>query len=200
MQETIEAFNKREAAHSASTATAFTEALARYREAARMFRRNHPRSALPYVLTVDLYRMLNWDRRARQVFAVADKRFPYSRALEMMSLMLDRDRSQERRTQEFLDLVKQGLLDVDVAVDVDGRTVTGKIIFVSATDIDVEITSPVKGIKEYAPHVPWFAAGYPQNQYLTDGKLTEKGQRVAAETLAEIYRSITGQHEQSQDT
>lgn len=93
----------------------------------------------------------------------------------------------QRCERQFRDFVEQGLIDVNVAVNVDGRIVTGKIIYARVQDIGVEITSPMKGTTLYAPHVPWFAAGYPQNQYLTDGKLTEKGKKAAEKILLELY-------------
>jgi len=80
---------------------------------------------------------------------------------------------------------------IPVTTLVDGVPVTGKIVFLSATDMAVTILSPVSGFGT-SLHVPCFAAGYRQNHLATDSGITERGTSKAHDLLAELFLFVQG--------
>jgi hypothetical protein len=80
---------------------------------------------------------------------------------------------------------------IPVRITVDGIAVTGEITALCANDMSVVILTPVSGLAT-GLHVPWFAAGYPQNLLCDGAGITKRGRERAESLLKELYDYSVG--------
>jgi len=80
---------------------------------------------------------------------------------------------------------------IPISIVLDGVEITGEIVFLNSTDLQVAILSPASGFGT-SLHVPWFAAGYSQNRLATHSGITERGTHSANDLLKELYDYVHG--------
>jgi len=192
------------------------ELIEEFRKTAMEFMDKYPESTSPYEETILLYLDLEWIDQAEETIDIALSKFPESEVINAYSLcfhemkanleelkkhledgeLLSEELSfrveltvqHQNNLRKFEIIKKKHPSDLTITVTIDGVTVKGEITYLAPNDINVEITSPHKGISS-GWHVPYFAMASRKNWNMIDDRLTKKGKRTAEKTLVEIYRA-----------
>lgn len=88
------------------------------------------------------------------------------------------------------DLEKLAQGDKTIKIEVDGRKVTGSIIFLSSSGFAIEIDNPYKNIRAASLHIPYFAMPRKSRWYADSNGLTDRGRSIAEDLLRDIYLII----------
>ena len=94
---------------------------------------------------------------------------------------------------QVADVVEGELARIDTGLDdlqitVDGTPVTGRVVYLSDSDLSVRMTAPYPDITS-GWHVPYFAMPHPPNRYMIDGRPTDRTLNCAVSTLEQAYRN-----------
>ena len=88
------------------------------------------------------------------------------------------------------DLEKLAQGDKTITIEVDGRKVTGSIIFLSSSGFAIKIDNPYENIRASSMHLPYFAMPRKSRWYADTNGLTDRGRSIAEEMLRHIYLII----------
>lgn len=161
----------------------------------RSFKRAYPDDRDHYLARAHVYFALGWYYRAYQVIDSGLNEYESDAELRTLYQKIEAVRGKQKKRvvpetpgeRSFRERVESGVIDPHLEITVDGVKVEGRIIYLSGTDISVEITQPFSGISS-GWHIPWFQAGYPQHLFCLK-TITEKGKERARSTLSDIYRA-----------
>lgn len=188
----------------------------RFHRVKEEFMEKHPDNTAPYEKAILLHVDLEELDRAEEVLKNAVSRFPASdviKAFQVCFKVIKENYEEEKRhldegetlgdelyfrveltvqywkrLREYEKCKKEFPSDFLVETEIDGITVKGEIVFLAPNDITVEIKTPYEGVSS-GLHVPHFAMASKEQWLMIDGKITEKGRKVALNTLEEIYRA-----------
>lgn len=171
------------------------EQIAYFMKLTKSFKRAYPYNRENYVARSTVYFALGWYYRAFMVIQSGLDEYEDDQCLRDLYQKIESVRHNKKKRispetrdeRSFRNLVESGALDPHVKIVVDKVAVEGRIVYLSATDIGIEITKPFSGISD-GWHIPWFEAAYPQRLFYV-GSITVKGIETAQSTLADIYRA-----------